>query len=64
MSYIQGESRNQQMLFPVALGDLIPADHLCRAIEAFVERLDFHKLGFVRATATEAGRLATILGTF
>ena len=56
MGYIQGEWRNQQALFPLALDDLIPADHLCRVIEAFVGRLDFHKLGFVRAESAETGR--------
>ena len=56
MGYIQGEARNQQSLFPVALDDLVPADHLCRVIEGFVERLDFRKLGFVRADAAETGR--------
>ena len=55
MSYIHGEARNQQALFPAALDDLVPADHVCRVIEAFVERLDFHKLGFVRSEAAETG---------
>ena len=41
MSYIHGEARNQQALFPVALDDLVPTDHVCRVIEAFVESLDF-----------------------
>jgi transposase len=40
----------------VALDDLVPADHVCRVIEAFVGRLDFHKLGFVRSEAAETGR--------
>jgi len=56
MGYIHGEARGQQTLFPVALEDLIPADHLCRVIEAFVGRLDFHRLGFQRAEAAETGR--------
>jgi transposase len=56
MGYIHGESRNQQTLFPVSLDDLIPGDHLCRVIEAFVGRLDFVVLGFVRAEAAETGR--------
>lgn len=56
MGYIQGEARNQQTLFPVALDDLVPADHVCRVIEAFVGRLNFHQLGFVRAEAAETGR--------
>ena len=39
MSYIRGEARGQQTLFPVVLEDAIPADHMCRVIEAFVSRL-------------------------
>ncbi len=56
MCYIRGEARNQQALFPVALDDLVPADHVCRVIEAFVGRLNFQQLGFVRAEAAETGR--------
>ena len=56
MGYIQGEARNQQSLFPVALDDLVPGDHVCRVIEAFVGRLNFQQLGFVRAEAAETGR--------
>lgn len=56
MGYIQGEARGQQALFPVALDDLVPADHVCRVIDAFVGRLDFQDLGFIRAEAAETGR--------
>lgn len=56
MGYIVGEARGQQTLFPVALDDLIGADHFCRVIEAFVGRLDFVALGFERAVAAETGR--------
>ena len=59
MGYIHGEARGQQTLFPVALDDLIPADHLCRVIEAFVGRLDFDRLGFQRPRRADR---ATILG--
>lgn len=56
MGYIVGKARGQQTLFPVALDDLIPMDHFCRVIEAFVGRLDFEGLGFERAVAAETGR--------
>jgi transposase len=44
------------MLFPVHLEELIPADHFCRVIDAFVDRLDMQGLGFARAEAAETGR--------
>jgi transposase len=56
MGYIVGEARGQQTLFPVALDDLIPGDHFCRVIDAFVKRLDFQGLGFERFVPAETGR--------
>jgi len=56
MGFIQGEERNQGALFPVTLEELIPNDHVCRVIEAFVGRLDMEELGFVRAEAADTGR--------
>jgi transposase len=56
MSYIQGEGRNQGTLFPVLLDDLLPEDHVCRVIDAFVARLPMNDLGFDRAEAAETGR--------
>src|SRR5260370_29944940 len=56
MGYIEGEGRNQGALFPVVLDDLVPADHMCRVIDAFVEKLVMSELGFERAQAAETGR--------
>lgn len=56
MAFIQGEGRTQGSLFPVTLDELIPADHVCRVIDAFVGRLHMEQLGFVRAEAAETGR--------
>lgn len=56
MAFIQGEGRNQGTLFPVTLDELIPEDHVCRVIDAFVGRLDVAGLGFERAEAAETGR--------
>lgn len=56
MGYIQGEGRNQGTLFPVVLDDFVPADHVCRVIDAFVEKLVMSELGFERAEAAETGR--------
>jgi transposase len=56
MGYIQGEGRSQGTLFPVVLDDLVPADHVCRVIDAFVAGLPMLELGFERAEAAETGR--------
>ena len=56
MAYIEGEARGQHTLFPSTLDDLIPTDHVCRVIEAFVDKLAMEKLGFVRAEPAETGR--------
>jgi hypothetical protein len=51
MGFVQREGRTQGTLFPVCLEALIPDDHVCRVIDAFVEKLDMAVLGFERATA-------------
>ena len=56
MAYIRGEAREQVTMFPVTLDELIPDDHVCRVIEAFVAGLNMAKLGFVRAEPAETGR--------
>jgi hypothetical protein len=45
LAYIQGEARGQQALFPSTLDELIPADHACRVIEAFVGKLGMEGFG-------------------
>jgi transposase len=56
MGYVQGEGRKQGTLFPVCLEELIPDDHVCRVIDAFVDRLDMADWGFERAEAADTGR--------
>ncbi len=56
MGYISGEAREQVTMFPVTLDELIPADHLCRVIEAFVGRLAVAQLGFQRGEPAATGR--------
>ena len=60
MAYVEGEARGQHTLFPTTLDELIPEDHVCRVIEAFVNRLDMGRLGFVRAEPAETGVPVTI----
>jgi transposase len=40
----------------VVLDDLVPADHMCRVVDAFIGQLDMEKLGFERAQPAETGR--------
>ena len=56
MGYIRGDGRSQGTLFPVVLDDLVPADHVCRVIDAFVDKLAMKELGFERAEAADTGR--------
>jgi len=56
MGYIQCEGRNRGTLFPVTLDDFVSADHVCRVIDAFVEKLGMSELGFERSQAAETGR--------
>jgi transposase len=56
LAYIEGEVRGQHALFPTTLEDLIPGDHVCRVIEAFVDKLKMDELGFVRSEPAETGR--------
>jgi transposase len=56
MGFIQGEGRTQGTLFPVVLDDLVPCDHVCRVIDAFVARLEMSELGFERSAPAETGR--------
>jgi len=39
MVYIQDEDRSPGSLFPIVLDDLVPVDHMCHVIDAFVTRL-------------------------
>ncbi|HEU5215664.1 MAG TPA: IS1182 family transposase [Gaiellaceae bacterium] len=56
MAYIQGVGRGQGTLFPVTLEELIPADHVCRVIDVFVQKLEMGRIGFLRAEAADTGR--------
>ena len=56
MGFVQGEGRTQGSLFPVTLEEMIPEDHVCRVIDAFVGGLNMPALGFERAEAAETGR--------
>jgi len=56
MRFVSGQDRDQTGLFPLSLEDLVPADHPCRVIEAFVGMLDLAELGFAHARLGKTGR--------
>ncbi len=56
MSYIEGESREQRVLFPEVLDDYISEENLVRFIDAFVDGLEMEELGFDRTAPQETGR--------
>jgi len=56
MSYIKGQERNQSVLFPGTIDEYVAENNAVRAIAAFLGRLDFVKLKFVRGQAAETGR--------
>src|SRR6266508_1894666 len=56
MGYIKGQERNQSVLFPGTLDEYVAENNEVRAIAAFLGRLDFVKLKFVRGQAAGTGR--------
>jgi transposase len=56
MGFVQGVNRNQVVMFPESLDEYVAADNPVRFINAFVDNLDLHSLGFERARPEERGR--------
>jgi len=56
MNYLQGESKNQELLLPERLEDYVEESNPVRFIEAFVDRLDMAECGFERAVSNSKGR--------
>lgn len=56
MKYIEGFNRNQAVLFPQCIEEIIPPDAEVRIIEAFVESLPLKELGFHEHQPAEEGR--------
>ena len=54
--FIEGEDRSQVALLPECLDDYIAEDNPVRVVDAFVEELDLHELGFEGAEAAATGR--------
>ena len=58
MGYVDGESRDQAILFPAVMDDYVAENSLVRFIEAFVKSLDLEKLGFDKSVPAMTGRPA------
>ena len=56
MGYIKGSGRSQGFLLPPTIDDYVGENNPVRAIAAFLGRLDFVALDFVRGQAAETGR--------
>jgi len=61
--FVEGEPRDQAVLFPEHLDDWIAEDNPVRAIDAFVEELQLKDLGFESAEPSDTGRPAYHPGT-
>jgi len=51
-----GLARNQTLLFPESLEDYVSVENPVRFLDAFVQKLDLHALGFSKAKVAETGR--------
>ena len=56
MKYIEGFDRNQSILFPQCIDEVIPEDSEVRIIDAFVDALPLKDLGFLQHQPCEEGR--------
>ena len=54
--YIEGQERSQVTLLPECLVDFIAEDNPVRVVDAFVEELDLHVLGFGGTEPSHTGR--------
>jgi transposase len=54
--FIEGEDRSQVTLLPQCLDDFIAEDNPVRVVDAFVEELNLHDLGFHGSEPAETGR--------
>ena len=56
MGYIEGQDRQQRILLPESIEELIGEDSPGRVIDAFVDGLDMSKLKFTQSKPAETGR--------
>jgi transposase len=56
MGYIEGQDRNQIILFPESMDDYISDQSVVRVIDEYIDHLDVEDLGFKRALSPTLGR--------
>lgn len=56
MTYVKGQDRQQIILLPDCIDDLVEQDNPVRVIDAFIDRLDIEEAGFQRSTPSITGR--------
>ena len=56
MGYIEGENRNQIILFPESIDEYVSDNNAIRIIDEYIEQLDLERLGFKRAVNLLLGR--------
>jgi len=56
MGYIEGEDRNQIILFPESIDEYVSDNNAIRIIDEYIKQLDMEILGFNRAATPSLGR--------
>lgn len=56
MRYIEGQSRDQVLVFPEVIDDYVSKDNPVRFIDVFINMLDMIKLGFTHSLTSKTGR--------
>jgi len=56
MGYIEGEDRNQIILFPESIDEYVSDNNAIRIIDEYIKQLDLERLGFKRAVNPSLGR--------
>lgn len=56
MDYITGTSREQVTMLPNCVEDYVSADNPVRVVDAFIEKLDLEKMGFIKFEPNHTGR--------
>ena len=56
MGYIEGEDRNQIILFPESIDEYVSSNNSIRIIDEYIKQLDMESLHFKRAATPKMGR--------